>query len=643
MCGYECHCTPGNSSNIKEKHRCCFKDEEVSDAAASQGRAGGGGWYTVNNKTARRMLKLKILFVCVCVYNYVHANMARSDIFSQWTYEMEQNFSAPHKLMFGRIVLVLYTYIKRKITARLEQVSVLYNRVPYACASLDHWTSKHSKLGFAALDTQFTAPDTARIESYTLHIGHMPGSHTAEATTQFVKDVMPLYGFVTACQLFFMACSDGGANAFNAMVALNLVYGVLYCYCHRMHLSIKRALGQYGSPVVNEPVAKLFAKWRAVLGHFTRSPLNMGRLLALQIQAGKKAHQAVRVFMDMVVRWLSTANALERSMLLQSVIVAFFHEHDPGFVHQLGPLEWKALRGIHAVIEFGHGASTVLQTESLSVIAISWLTISLFARHAVNVRRQLSSVDATKYENTAQHLLHPYAKRVGKALKKDLDKRFGADKITDIEKIAMVLDPRTKDLRASWCPFGPAEKEECWALADVLVRKLAVAPVPEAPVEADVMPTHEDFLDDAYATLIMDDEPEDAVGDGDGNSLHPELQDWRTNGVCVGTACMLKFDPLKFHHGRCDTSPVVSAAAKLVLGGMAAAARVEQTWPVGGHVLDDLANRLSPELLCMLIYIKRNWDVLLIEVTRTEPSPNPNPSHSLNPNCSPATGPMCFN
>ena len=133
---------------------------------------------------------------------------------------------------------------------------------------------------------------------YTLHIGHMPGSHTAAATTTFFQDVMPLFGFSSASQVFFMACSDGGANAFNAMVALNLVYGIPYCYCHRMHLSIKRALGQYGTPTANANVGQLFAKWRACLGHFTRSPLNLGRLLALKIQNGKNPHEALRVMME---------------------------------------------------------------------------------------------------------------------------------------------------------------------------------------------------------------------------------------------------------------------------------------------------------------------------------------------------------
>ena len=75
--------------------------------------------------------------------------MAHSDIFKQWTYEMEPNFTAPHRLMFGRIVVCIYSYLIDKIQKRLTAVLSMYNH-PFACGSLDHWTSKHSKMGFAA-------------------------------------------------------------------------------------------------------------------------------------------------------------------------------------------------------------------------------------------------------------------------------------------------------------------------------------------------------------------------------------------------------------------------------------------------------------------------------------------------------------
>jgi hypothetical protein len=86
----------------------------------------------------------------------------------------------------------------------------------------------------------------------------------------------------------------------------------------------------------------------------------------------------------------------------------------------------------------------------------------LFAEHALCVDRILSAADPTKWEDVQHATLHPEAKRVGKALHRDLKKRFCASKVNMAEKLAMVFDPRTKDLDESWCPFSPSEKEEIW-------------------------------------------------------------------------------------------------------------------------------------------------------------------------------------
>ena len=244
VCGREFTYTPGNTGNLSRTHPLHFKETGIgmSDAELAQrrGNSSGGHYHGARNFTARRMLKLKILFVCVMVFNSMHPEFSRSSIWEQFMFEMEPSFIAPHRLMFGRIVYVMYIHILHTIKDRLHTVLELYNGHPYATGSLDHWTSKHSKLGFAAIDMQFTAPDTGQIEAYTLHVGHMPGLHTVQATAAFFQSTMPLYGFAQASCLFFVACSDGGINAFNAMVELGLLYGVVYCYCHRMHLSIKR-------------------------------------------------------------------------------------------------------------------------------------------------------------------------------------------------------------------------------------------------------------------------------------------------------------------------------------------------------------------------------------------------------------------
>ena len=79
----------------------------VPDAMIAQGTSAGGGWFGINQVTARRLLKLKILFVLVCVFNFLSCNMAHSDIFKQWTYEMEPNLAPSAECRQGLLVLPL--------------------------------------------------------------------------------------------------------------------------------------------------------------------------------------------------------------------------------------------------------------------------------------------------------------------------------------------------------------------------------------------------------------------------------------------------------------------------------------------------------------------------------------------------------
>ena len=303
-------------------------------------------------------------------------------------------------------------------------------------------------------------------------------------------------------------------------------------------------------------------------------------------------------------------------LLLQAVIVQLFHTHDADFLHQMSPSEWKALRGTHAILEFGRGASTLLQSESLVVISIAWLAMSLFSKNSINIKKILKP-NSTNFDTCQHHDLHSDARRVGKALNKDLEARCGAHKITDIEKNAMVLDPRTKDLKSSWCPFDSEEREECWTLADSLVKAIAKNNHKAGGTKQATTTQHkrqDDLLEDAFSALHDDDD--DGILEFEAGQFHPELQDWRANGVCVGTKKITSFYPLNFWRERREGYQSLHLAAMLVLGGMASAARVEMTWSVVGHVLDDLCNRLKPEMLGMLIFIKRNWPLLLHEVQR---------------------------
>ena len=210
-------------------------------------------------------------------------------------------FAAPHHFMFGRIIRVIRLYIEKQIYDRLHAVAKEYNGVPFVSTSVDLWTSKHSQQGFAAMDIQYGNPFTATIDSFTLAVKYFPEEHTHDVLVDFIKNVSSYYGFVSVLAWILVASIDGGSNIVLACQVLGICR--IYCYTHRLHLSVKRALGQYGKPSVNKLVAKLMVKVRGKIGHFTRSPKNTGILLRIQREDGpSQRERALRLMQDTVVR-----------------------------------------------------------------------------------------------------------------------------------------------------------------------------------------------------------------------------------------------------------------------------------------------------------------------------------------------------
>ena len=519
--------------------------------------------------------------------------------------------------MFGRIVKVIRLFQERKITAKLHQVYKEYGYQPFVSASVDLWSSKHSKQGYAAMDVQFGDPFIAAIQSFTLAVKYIPGRHGHESLVNFIKTVSTQYGFDDVKSWVLVGTIDGGSNVVLAMETLGIV--IIYCYTHRLHLSVKRALGQYGAPSINELVARLMTRVRALIGHFTRSPTNMSELIRIQREAGGKG---LRPLQDMVVRWLATANALKRLMLLRPHVKTFFDKNDHDFPNQLSPTGWKAVQGILAVLEFGRQVSTKLQTETQSVIAIGWLWVLLFIKHCRNVKRQPSFNDPNTMEATTHDSLHPRAKSVASALASDAAKRFCKNAVTSIERYGLMADPRTKNSPAI---FGFTDDEidatkEGFSKVMYNIASGRRGGAPEAPqeqrpdrqVNMDVDPLLAEM-----AALDEDTEPmEQEANDDDHPAIHPALTAYldTTPSVPFGTQ---NFDPLQYHLNRRSKSEVHYLTCILFLCLALTSARNERTFSVAGHVLDELSVQLSPEMLESLIMIKRNWSLLLHTVKKT--------------------------
>ena len=174
-------------------------------------------------------------------------------------------------------------------------------------------------------------------------------------------------------------------------------------------------------------------------------------------------------------------------------------------------------------------------------------------------------------------------------------------------------------IHESWCPFSPSEKEEIWKEATKLAYKMKPVSGPGANSTAtpQAASKREDLIGNGMARLMKKRRIAPSTPTKDASPLHPEILDWKVHGTCVGLGEGYRDYPvLHSWMQKSSTSPDASKAALMVLGLMVAAARVERAWSAAGIVVDDLGSSLKPEMLSMLVFIKRNWAVLLHTVIR---------------------------
>jgi hypothetical protein len=260
---------------------------------------------------------------------------------------------------------------------------------------------------------------------------------------------------------------------------------------------------------------------------------------------------------DMVVRWLATANALKRLLLLKRFVQEYFNRHDHDFVNQLSPTEWHAVQSILAVIEFGRQVSTMLQTETKSTIALGWIWILLFVNHCKNVKSQPTMNNPDAYEPVLHRNLHPRGKSVAAAMVSDVNKRFHKDTVTSIERMGMMMDPRTKK-PPSICGFTPGELHATKKQVSKLMYKLGEGRVDpnraQAEEPAGANGEMNDPLMDALAALDSEanNDGVNGVAGGQGQNprseVHPDLATYLSEpGVSFASP---NFDPLKYHQQR---------------------------------------------------------------------------------------------
>lgn len=240
-------------SHMKAKHPSSWnlvneerekKKAESADSGTTRG-GGTGGNYT--STSARGLLRMQIWAVVWCIGTLTAFATLHTTLFRSFATSLNASFRPPCMHTVRKIVRVIKSLIMVAIFQMLMSSVNFYGRRPLASASVDLWSSKHSNMGYAALDMQFGNPEFG-ISEATLAVAALPGTHDAQTIKTWVEEsvgalnqlegVEHTYEF-TPTSLIKLAVIDDGSNIMSTFKMLSIA--ILYCMAHKLHLCIKKA------------------------------------------------------------------------------------------------------------------------------------------------------------------------------------------------------------------------------------------------------------------------------------------------------------------------------------------------------------------------------------------------------------------
>ena len=209
----------------------------------------------------------------------------------------------------------------------------------------DHWTSRRGHT-YATLTAQYISQDFV-LKNLVLGVYHYSGSTTADRMEADLKSQLQKWGIVKSATFIV---TDTAANM-NAMgVSLEndkneTIMEHIYCLDHVVQLVAKiafdakingQALGTVDDMMQNnsdddddddENGVSLLKKMRGLIGYFNRSSQAQETLEEIAKNVAKSRNDDTKAFslvQDVVTRWWSTLNSIERLLKLKPSLIQFF-------------------------------------------------------------------------------------------------------------------------------------------------------------------------------------------------------------------------------------------------------------------------------------------------------------------------------
>lgn len=230
----------------------------------------------------------------------------KSHNFQKFICSLNPQFKIPNINLIKESITHLYNISFDEIRNKL------LNTCQFASLTTDFWTASHQKKGYMGITCSWLSEDFEPIETL-LNLFHVPHPHTSLIIKNLLVEEISKWGLeekITAIT------TDNGSNMVSGSRLLKEALNIerISCAAHTLQLCIKKALN------CDDNIKALVLRVRRLVLFFN-SPKQLEALFRQQQRLSEDYPEKLRPIYDVATRWNSTYNSWVRLLVLKKAII----------------------------------------------------------------------------------------------------------------------------------------------------------------------------------------------------------------------------------------------------------------------------------------------------------------------------------
>ncbi|KAM4560530.1 zinc finger BED domain-containing protein 4-like [Odontesthes bonariensis] len=453
-----------------------------------------------------------------------------------------------------------------------DKIRGLLVSVPYVSFTTDIWSSSVAPMSLLSLTAQWIDSSFA-LRRATLHVQEFRGSHTAERIQTAMENMLNNWAIDNT--RVHVIVRDNAANMKKAMK--DMMVPSVGCVAHSLQLCVHEGL------LSQRSVTDTLANARKIVGHFKHSPLAYSRLEDIQMELNVDVR---RLQQDVQTRWNSSLYMLQSLLQQQRALSVYAAE-----------------RSLPATLTATHWELMTKTAEVLSPFEELTRDVSRESATAADVIPAITVLSRVLSREEADHGV----KTMKRTLLEAVEKRFSDVETQPLYYIATLLDSRYKD--------GFFTKPVNLSLAkDHLIQEVAKAEerrgASAMPEDAAAEPLRKVKHSEAHSTVDITFLEILQERQSQGRSVSTTSAETQVHNYLSEQTIPKNSEPLHYWRDRAAQYPSVAAVAARYLSAPCSSVDSERLFSAVANVLDEKRNRLKPENVEMLVFIKKNINIL---------------------------------